>query len=166
MLPWKRLTVCLIDDGPHSSFQGRSSSASSFHASLFQAIDGVMSLALCPQVMSQVGQHFRSSEKQITYKGCFSRQSICLVISLHSGMSRAVHPQEFAKETEKACNGWRDVNIQELTDYSTCPRSSLVHFSTRLELHQPHVRSYGGLFPSKVHNCSYVYVILAMSTWL
>ena len=38
----------LIDDGPFSSFQRRSSSASSFHASLLQAINGVMSLALCP----------------------------------------------------------------------------------------------------------------------
>ena len=39
--------VCirLMDDGPLSSFQGRSSSASSFNASLLQAIDGVMSLA-------------------------------------------------------------------------------------------------------------------------
>ena len=44
--------VCLIDDGPLSSFQQRSSSNSSFHACLFQAIDGVMSLALCPQVVS------------------------------------------------------------------------------------------------------------------
>ena len=53
----------LTDDGPLSSFQGRSSSASSVHASLFKAIDGVMSLALCPQVASPVPQHFRSSEK-------------------------------------------------------------------------------------------------------
>ena len=37
--------------------------ASSFDSSLLQAIDGVMSLALCPQVMSQASQHFRSSEK-------------------------------------------------------------------------------------------------------
>ena len=40
-----------------SSFQGRSSSASSFHASFLQAIDGVMSMALCPQEVSQVPQH-------------------------------------------------------------------------------------------------------------
>ena len=40
--------VRLIDYGPLSSFQGRSSSASSFLTSLLQAIDGVMSLALCP----------------------------------------------------------------------------------------------------------------------
>ena len=52
-----------FDDGPLSSFQGRSSSASFFHASLLQAIDGVMSVALCPQVVSQAPQHCRFSEK-------------------------------------------------------------------------------------------------------
>ena len=51
-LPLKRFQ-CLSDDGPLSSFQGRSSSTSSFHASLLQPIGGVMSLALCPQVLSQ-----------------------------------------------------------------------------------------------------------------
>ena len=50
----------LTDDGPLSSFQGRSSSASSF----LQAIDSVMSLALCPQLVSQAPQHFRSSRFQ------------------------------------------------------------------------------------------------------
>ena len=49
--------VRLTDDGPLSSFQGRSSSASSFHASFLQAIDGVMCLALSPQVVSQAPQH-------------------------------------------------------------------------------------------------------------
>ena len=78
--------VRLTDDGPLSSFQGRSSSASSVHASLLQAIDDVMSLALCLPVVSQAPQHFRSSEKQATCEGCFARQSICSVISLHSGM--------------------------------------------------------------------------------
>ena len=62
-------------------FKGRSSGASSFHASLLQAIDGVMSLALCPQVVSQASQHIRSSEKQATCNACFSRQSICSVIT-------------------------------------------------------------------------------------
>ena len=60
---WNSSNVRLTDDGPLSSFQGRSSSASSFHASL---IDGVMFLALCSQVMSQAPQHFRSSETQAT----------------------------------------------------------------------------------------------------
>ena len=40
--------VRLIDDGSLSPFQGRLTSASSVHASLLQAIDCVMSLALCP----------------------------------------------------------------------------------------------------------------------
>ena len=35
--------------------------------------------------------------------GCFACQSICLVISFHSGMSRAVQPQEFSKV---AVNHW------------------------------------------------------------
>ena len=87
----------LTDDGPLSSFQGRSSSASSFHASLRQAIDSVMSLALSPQVVSQAPQHITSSEKQATCEGCFAYQCICSVISFHSGMSRAVHPKEFSK---------------------------------------------------------------------
>ena len=49
----------IVDAGPLSSFEGRSSSASSFHASLLQAIDDVMSLALCPQVASQVDRSVR-----------------------------------------------------------------------------------------------------------
>ena len=96
---WNGSRVRLIEISSLSSFQGRSSSASSFHASLLQAIDGVMSLTLCPQVVSQASQHFRSSEKHAICEGCFSRQSICSVISLHSGMSRAVHTQEFSKSS-------------------------------------------------------------------
>ena len=83
---WNSSNVRLTDDGPLSSFQGRSSSASSFHASLLQASSGVMSLALCSQVVSQASQHFRSSEKQAISEGCFARQSICSVVSLYSGM--------------------------------------------------------------------------------
>ena len=56
-----------------------------------------MFLVLCLQVVSQASQHFRSSEKQAACESCFARQSVCSVISLHSGMSRAVHPQEFSK---------------------------------------------------------------------
>ena len=70
-------------------FKGRSSSASSFHASLLQAIDGVMSLALYPQVVPQASQHFRSSEKQAICEGFFARQSVCSAISLHSKMRRS-----------------------------------------------------------------------------
>ena len=47
-----------------------------------------MSLALCPgpQVMSQVSQHFRSSEKQAAGVGRFARRSACSVVSLDSGV--------------------------------------------------------------------------------
>ena len=41
----------------------------SFYASLLQAINGEMSLALCPLVVSQDPQHFRSSETQATCDG-------------------------------------------------------------------------------------------------
>ena len=66
----------LADDGSVSSFGGRSSSASSFHASLLQTIDGVTSLILCPHIMPQAPQHFRSSEMQATCNGCFAYQSV------------------------------------------------------------------------------------------
>ena len=53
-----------------------------------------MSLALCPQVVSQAPQHFRSLKTEAVCDGCFARQSICSVISLHAGTSKAVSPQE------------------------------------------------------------------------
>ena len=96
-----RSTVCLSDDGPFSSFQGGASSTSSFHASLLQAIDGVMPLALCPRVVSQALQHFRSSEQQATCDGRFARQSVCSVISFHSGMFSAVHLLAFRRWMSK-----------------------------------------------------------------
>jgi len=40
-----------------------------------QAIDGFMPLDLCPQVVSQAPQHFRSSETQVTCGDCFAHQS-------------------------------------------------------------------------------------------
>ena len=49
-LPWKRFQYSSIDNGPFSSIQERSSSASFFSISFLQAIDGVMFLALCPRV--------------------------------------------------------------------------------------------------------------------
>ena len=71
-LPLKRLQCSSDSDGgPLSPFQGWSSSASSFNGSLLQTIDGVMSLTLCPPVVSQASQHFGSSEKQATCEGCF-----------------------------------------------------------------------------------------------
>ena len=101
-----------------SFFQGRSSSASSLHASLLQAIDGVMSLALCQQVMSHAPQHLISSAKQATCEGCFVSQRIRSVLYLHSGMSRAVHPQGF--------NNWVLFNVM-----STQPHGHL-----RMNRHQ------------------------------
>ena len=62
LLPTKRICPMEMLQMSHPSL--RSSNASSSHASLLQAIDGVMSLALCPQVVSQASQHFRSYEKQ------------------------------------------------------------------------------------------------------
>ena len=113
---WSIFSVRLIDNGPLSSFQGRSSGMSSFHASLFQAIDSVMSSALYPQVVSQAPQHFRSSERQANCEGCFARQSICSVISFHSGMSRAVHPQNFGRWMSSI--NW---HIPVWSSYSTIP---------------------------------------------
>ena len=112
---WKGSNVRLIHDGLLSSFQGRSSSALSFNAFLLQAINGVMSLALCPQVVSQASQHFRSSEKQATCLGCFARQSIWSVVFLHSGMSRAVHQQEFSKVDVDRQWGTRDSQSPKYT---------------------------------------------------
>ena len=89
--------VSVIGNDLLSSFQRRSSSASSFRASLLRVISGLMSLALCPKVVSQAFQHFISSEKQATCEGCFACQSVCSLIFLHSRMSRAVHLQEFSK---------------------------------------------------------------------
>ena len=60
-------TLRLIGCRPLSSFQERLSSSSPFQDSLSQAIDGVMSLALCPHVLSQAPQHFRSYGNQATW---------------------------------------------------------------------------------------------------
>ena len=62
---WNSSNIRLTDDGPLSSFQGRSSGASSFYASLLQVIDGEMSLALCPQAVSCSSklQIFRDASK-------------------------------------------------------------------------------------------------------
>ena len=66
-------------------------------ASLMQAIDGVIYLALCPQIVYQAPQHFKSSEKQAPCDSCLAYQSICSAISFHSGRPRAVHPQRFPR---------------------------------------------------------------------
>ena len=48
---WNGSNVRLLDDGSLSSFQGKSSCVSPLNISLLQAIKGMMSLALCPQVV-------------------------------------------------------------------------------------------------------------------
>ena len=79
-----------------------------------------MPLALCPQVVSQAPQHFRSSEKQAICEGCFARQSICSTISRHSGMSGAVHPPEHPRNTCNyiIINVWTHENITDWNGWS------------------------------------------------
>jgi len=64
---------------------------------LLQAVDGVMSLALCLQAVSQAPQHFISSNTQCICEGCSANQSICSVSFFHCNTSKAVHRQEFSK---------------------------------------------------------------------
>ena len=54
----------------------------------FQAIDGVMTLALRLQAMSQAPQHFRSFETPTPFGGCFCRQSVWPAICLDFDVSR------------------------------------------------------------------------------
>ena len=75
----------------HPFKEDRIYSASSFHASHLQAIDGVVSLALCPQVVTQAPQHLKPLVR-VALPVSLSARS---VISLHSGMSRAVHPHYY-----------------------------------------------------------------------
>ena len=93
------MSACLTVALSRHSKEDRLALNSSFHSSLLQTVAGVTSLAFCPpQLVSQAPQHLRSSETQTTCGSCFSRQSNCSDISLHSGMSRAVHPLEFSDE--------------------------------------------------------------------
>ena len=70
-LPLKQSRVRLIDDISLSSFHGRLSSLSTH---LLQVIDSVMSLAVCPLVVSQAPQHLRSSE-MVAFPTWLSAQS-------------------------------------------------------------------------------------------
>ena len=53
-------------------------------------------LGIVPAGMTQAPQHFRSSETQTIWDGCFAS-----VVSLHSDMSRAVHSREFPRVDEE-----------------------------------------------------------------
>ena len=84
----------LIDGGSFSSFQGKSSSASSFYVSLLPTIAGVMPLALCPQagLVSQAPQHFRSFETQ--WSSMWS--SLCSPVNLAGWLSSTpACPEQF-----------------------------------------------------------------------
>ena len=109
---WNGSNVRLIDDGPLSSSQGRSSSASFFNDFFLQAIDGVMSLALCQRVVSQAPQHLRSSEKQVTCEGCTACQCICSVISLHSSQC-----EEYEKVLKRKEKKYTDFCLNSLTNF-------------------------------------------------
>ena len=93
--------VGLIDDGPFSSFQGRSLSASSLHAYLPQTVDGVTSLALCLRVVSQGPQHFRSSDAIHLWWLLFSRQ--CTYLLGHCQCLRHVQGSTSTVVFESGC---------------------------------------------------------------
>ena len=57
-----------------------------------------MSLALCPKVVSQAPQYFRSPKVQGTCDGCIAHQSVCLVIS---------HDWHAQDSTSAFCGGWQ-----------------------------------------------------------
>ena len=95
-----------------------SSSASFFHASLRQAIESAMSLAMCPQLVFQAPQHSRSSETQAVCGGCFTRHPVSSVISLDFSTSRPVRRRQ-----ELVCN-W--VLMPQLSTVQ-----GQVHFSTK-----------------------------------
>ena len=61
-------------------------------------ISGVMSLALCPHVMSQASQHFRSSEKRVICEAALSSWMVvapCLTVKPHPEWSLATEPSVY-----------------------------------------------------------------------
>ena len=89
----------VIDDVPVS----RPSNASSFYASLRQAVYGVMSLALCLQAVSQAPQHFISCETHAA-DVCSARKSVCSVISLAYSMSSTAALQVSLRGDAELCH--------------------------------------------------------------
>ena len=67
------VSVCLMIAFSHPF--SRLLSAYSFHAFLLQAVNAVMSLALCPQVVSQAPQHLMPSTMEATCDCCFTSMS-------------------------------------------------------------------------------------------
>ena len=92
---WNTSSVHVIDDGSLSSFQERLSSTLSFHT-LSPPDDWLRDvLGFVLLVVSQAPQHFQCSEAQAMCRLLCS--PVCLLISLHSGMYRAVHPHAISK---------------------------------------------------------------------
>ena len=62
---WNNFSLVSVwsEDDPFPSAGEWSSSAPSLYTSLLQAIDSVLSLALCPHVVSQAPQHFNSLKR-------------------------------------------------------------------------------------------------------
>ena len=86
-LPLKRFQCSSDRRWPSRPFKGRSSSASSFHASLLQGTDGVMHLAFRPQVVSQAPQHFIYSDfLGYTGKNAACNNSNCLCTYLATSL--------------------------------------------------------------------------------
>ena len=86
---FKSFNVRLTDDVPFSSFQERSLTRFPF---LPYAIYGMMSLALCPQVVSQAPPHLRLSETQTAFDACFAASPSAVALTLEC-------PVQYTKES-------------------------------------------------------------------
>ena len=92
--------------------------------SLLQAIDGVMSWDLCPRVVSQAPQHFRSSVTQAICDGCFTRQ-----VFLPSHLLWLRNAQDSNASTKKVM-GLR----KSIWNIVTCQSGLPPHFNSSLNL--------------------------------
>ena len=104
---WNGSSVRLIDDGPLSSFQGRSSSASSFNASLLRAINGVMSLGFVP-----AGSVSSFSTPQIFREASRLWGLLCLPVSLLGQwqFERALYQRyRLVGSYCRILHGWHDI---------------------------------------------------------
>ena len=63
-------SVCLVDSGPHFVLSKLFGNHSIFHAFLLRAVDDMMSLALCGEIVFQTSRHFRSHDTQATCDSC------------------------------------------------------------------------------------------------
>ena len=68
-----------------------------------QAIDGMMSLALCPQLHSQAPQHLGFSEKQATRGGWLLSPSLSARSFPSTPVRPVVHPHEFSNVDAEHC---------------------------------------------------------------